>query len=234
MPKLIPFLLLLLLLSCKADKPPRTTQALIRQADSLIESHTDSIFHSPKEVDYDSLIWTEITFADSVMLDLRYATTHNFTQTQIYPCSRCFLRRPVAQKFLLINQQLIDSKGLKMKLFDCYRPLGAQQKLWDIVPDETYVANPKKGSMHNRGAAVDVTLVDKDDNELDMGSDFDAFGSVSRHDNFSLPKEILINRALLKSTMEAAGFKSIKSEWWHYSLSGTGSPVTDWQWPCPE
>ena len=234
MRKLIPFLLLFVLLCCKADKPITTPQVVTQKDDFLIESSIDSINHSPKEVDYYTLIWSEITPADSVMLDLRYATAHNFTQTQIYPCSRCFLRRPVAQKLLLINQQLIDSKGLRMKLFDCYRPLGAQQQLWDIVPDETYVANPIKGSMHNRGAAVDVTLVDKDENELDMGSDFDAFGSVSRHDNFSLPKEILTNRALLKSTMEAAGFKSIKSEWWHYSLSGTGSPVTNWKWQCPE
>ena len=120
-----------------------------------------------------------------------------------------------------------------MKIFDCYRPLTAQRKLWDIVPDATYVAHPGKGSMHNRGAAVDLTLIDDTGKELDMGSDFDVFGRISRHDNFDLPSKVLENRAMLKTSLTSAGFKSIKSEWWHYSLSGTGSQLSDWDWPCP-
>ena len=98
---------------------------------------------------------------------------------------------------------------------------------------DSYVAHPQKGSMHNRGAAVDLTLVDTNGKQLEMGSDFDVFGRISRHDNLDLPPNILENRALLKSSLTAYGFKSIKSEWWHYSLSGTGSQLSDWNWPCP-
>lgn len=226
--------LIALLIGCRADSTRNYSESKAEASKVEMDVCVDIEPMRKVTLDYDTSIWTELTLSDSIVLDLRYATLNNFTETVIYPCARCFLRRPIAKKLVQINQQLLLSKGLRIKLFDCYRPLQAQQKLWDIVPDETYVANPTKGSMHNRGAAVDLTLVGPDGNELNMGSDFDEFGSSSRHDNYKHPKQVLDNRAFLKSTMEVAGFKSIKSEWWHYSLSGTGSPITDWQWECPQ
>jgi len=230
-----PFLVIYVaLVSCKPNSPTTTKFNVADDEGSVTELIPEDIVSETvlNALDYDTLVWMELTEDDSIMLDLRYAEKDNFTGQVIYPCARCILRREVSEKLMSINRQLLRSKGLRMKFFDCYRPLPAQQKLWDIVPDATYVANPQKGSMHNRGAAIDLTLVDSNGNEINMGSDFDEFGVISRHDNYQLPKEVLDNRAFLKSTMESAGFKSIKSEWWHYSLSGTGSPITDWQWAC--
>lgn len=182
---------------------------------------------------YDNILWTEISADEGFHLDLKYATEENFTKQIIYPCARCFLRPQVAKKLRDILS-LLNEKNLSIKLFDCYRPRPAQQKLWDIIPDATYVADPKKGSMHNRGLAVDMTICDGNGQELDMGTAFDHFGRESRHNFYDLADDILTNRALLKGTMEEQGFNSIKSEWWHYSLLGTGHKISDWEWDCPD
>lgn len=216
--------------SCKDTEQKITPPSSDKEVVTPIQKDT---FTPENTIDYDTSIWRELTLADSLTLDLRYATTDNFTSSQIYDCSRCFLRKRVAERLIIVNKKLRKEHGMTMVLFDCYRPLPAQQKLWDIVPDETYVANPEKGSMHNRGAAVDLSVIGPDGKPLDMGSDFDEFGRVSRHDNLDMPETVLQNRKFLKTIMEVEGFKSIKSEWWHYSLSGTGAQITSWEWPCP-
>ena len=105
--------------------------------------------------------------------------------------------------------------------------------MWEIVPNPQYVANPDKGSIHNKGGAVDITLVDMEGNELDMGTDFDYFGKRAYHDNVDLPQKILDNRKLLKETMEAHGFWSIRTEWWHYNLSAASNDrVANFKWEC--
>ena len=93
--------------------------------------------------------------------------------------------------------------------------------MWEIYPDKRYVADPSKGSNHNRGAAVDITLVDSLQQKLNMGTDFDFFGRKAHHAFQDLPKDVLKNRMLLKETMEKNGFMSITSEWWHYNLKVT-------------
>ena len=159
--------------------------------------------------------WTELISLDkTIILDLRYATANNFVKEQMYDCGRCFLRPKVARRVFRAHQ-LLQKQGLGLKMFDCYRPRPIQQKLWDKVPNASYVTPPWKGSMHNKGAAVDLTIVDAAGKELDMGTEFDYFGERGHHTFQGLPKEVLANRQLLKSTMKEVGLSAIRTEWWH-------------------
>ena len=153
-----------------------------------------------------------------IQYDLRYATTNNFTHHQLYKKgNKTYIRLPVAKALLKVQQEL-DSKGYGLKIFDAYRPYNVTKKMWELVKDERYVANPAKGSGHNRGIAVDLTIIIlKTVEELNMGTGFDNFTDSAHHDFFKLSSEILQNRKLLKETMEKYGFKSFDTEWWHYS-----------------
>jgi len=187
------------------------------------------------KIEYDTSLWTEVIQLDNrLKLDLRYATNNNFVEEKMYDCARCFLRPEAAEALKKVHTQLI-SKGYYLKLLDCYRPKSVQEKLWAKVPNATYVTPPHKGSMHNRGFAVDVTLVNSVGEELDMGSPFDFFGRAAHHDNYNLETEILERRKLLKESMAAFDFKHIRTEWWHYSYQGPfKSPfiLADYQWTC--
>ncbi len=121
-----------------------------------------------------------------------------------------------------------------LKMFDCYRPRPYQQRLWDKVPNPDYVTPPAKGSMHSRGAAVDLTIVDAQGKELDMGTPYDFFGKEAHYDYTQLPAAVLANRRLLRQTMEAVGFRGIRTEWWHFSYQGKNYELSDYVWPCPE
>ncbi|NNF35967.1 MAG: M15 family metallopeptidase [Saprospiraceae bacterium] len=169
-----------------------------------------------------------------ILLDLRYASENNFTNQKIYDCPRCFLRPAVAKKLVQLNRGINTRYGLSLKLFDCYRPGPYQQKLWDIKPDPSYVTPPAKGSMHNKGLAIDVTLVDEKGKELNMGTGYDFFGEAAHTDNFDLPEEVLRNRKVLKAMMEEIGFKGIRTEWWHFSLREVQGELSDWTWNCPD
>lgn len=184
-------------------------------------------------VDYDTTMWTELTAEDGYVIDIKYATSDNFVKEVIYPCGRMFLRPAVATALAQVRKELL-AKGYKLKLFDGYRPRPAQQKLWDKVPNRNYVAPPSEGSMHNRGVAIDLTLADPDEKEIDMGTPYDFFGPEAHHDYTSHSKEILAHRLLLKSVMEAHGFQSIRTEWWHYSFTKRSYPLEEWLWSCPE
>ena len=155
----------------------------------------------------DTTEWVEISGEDSMILELRYATANNFVDHVIYDCARCFLRPNVAQKLKAVNRSLLI-KGYRLKLFDCYRPLEVQWELWEEVPDPRYVADPHEGSMHNRGMAIDLTIVDSKGVELDMGTDFDHFGQMAYHSYTpQLSEDIQNNRKLLKESMESVGFE---------------------------
>jgi len=166
--------------------------------------------------------------------DLRYATKNNFLKEKVYDCAECYTRVKTAKALLRANKELMSS-GYRVKFFDCYRPNSVQYKMWAIVPNPQYVANPKKGSIHNKGGAVDITLETLDGEELDMGTDFDFFGKRAYHDNLDLPQQILTNRKILKETMEKHGFWSIRTEWWHYNLSiATNDKVANFKWECKD
>ncbi len=150
-----------------------------------------------------------------ILIDIRYATTNNFMKKAVYPSARCLLQKPVAERLARVQERL-EQEGLGLKIFDAYRPLSAQWELWKIVPNPTFVADPRKGSKHNRGAAVDVTLVDSLGNELAMPTEYDAFVKAARSDYKNLPTHILENRAKLHNAMKAEGFIPNPSEWWHF------------------
>ncbi len=171
-------------------------------------------------------------FTDNFSYDLRYATKNNFLKEKVYDCAECYTRAKTAKALLKANKEFMKL-GYRIKFFDCYRPNSVQYKMWKIVPNPQYVANPKKGSIHNKGGAVDITLETLGGKELDMGTDFDFFGKRAYHDNMNLPENILANRKLLKETMEKYGFWSIRTEWWHYNLSAmSNAKVANFKWEC--
>jgi zinc D-Ala-D-Ala dipeptidase len=155
----------------------------------------------------------------SLVLELRYAGTNNFMKEKLYPpITTTWLRKPAADSLLKIQQQL-KLMGLGLKIFDAYRPYSVTEKMWEPVQDDRYAADPKKGSGHNRGIAVDLTIINlKNREELNMGTGFDNFSDSAHHAFTNLPEEILQNRLLLKKVMELHGFKALDTEWWHYSL----------------
>ncbi|WP_428225467.1 M15 family metallopeptidase [Flavobacterium sp.] len=164
--------------------------------------------------------------------DMKYATDQNFLKTKVYDCPSCLLRYKTALHLIEANKEF-QKKGYRIKLFDCYRPLSVQKKMWDIVPDANYVANPTRGSIHNRGGAVDITLVNADGEELNMGTDFDHFGPEASHLFLELPKKILKNRKYLKGIMQKHHFESYDSEWWHYNLVGSKkTDLSNFNWQC--
>lgn len=187
---------------------------------------------SPSVPDFDTAQWEEVVrISPAILLDLRYATENNFVKEKMYDCPRCFLRPEVARAVVRAHESL-EKQGYGLKMYDCYRPRPIQWKLWSKVPDTRYVADPKKGSMHNRGMAVDLTIVDKEGNELDMGTEYDYFGKEAYHEFTDLPKDVLQNRQLLLKTMEENGLHRTPTEWWHYSYQAKTFPLEDWLWPC--
>lgn len=163
-----------------------------------------------------------------IRLDIRYAATNNFTGRQIYPCARAYLHKPTALK-LAKAQEKLETKGLALKVYDAYRPLSVQKIFWTIMPDEKYVADPAKGSRHNRGSAVDVTLVESGSGrELEMPSGYDDFTPRAHYAYTNLPPAVISNRALLRAVMTECGFVPLETEWWHFDDSGwTNYPVLD-------
>jgi D-alanyl-D-alanine dipeptidase len=125
------------------------------------------------------------------------------------------LKRSTAIKLDAVQKEL-ERINLGLKVWDCYRPLAVQRILWQILPDERYVANPEKGSRHNRASSVDVTLVDSQGEELPMPTGFDDFTPKAHHHYQKLPNQVIKNRELLKGLMEKAGFIPLPEEWWHY------------------
>ena len=160
-----------------------------------------------------------LSIDSSFVLDIRYATDNNFTKRVLYPAAKAKLRREAAESLASVQREL-KSKNLGLKIYDGYRPLSIQWKLWEVVPNEDFVANPKKGSKHNRGAAVDLTIVDSLGSELEMPTGYDDFTEKASHDFLNISESALQNRALLKDVMTRHGFFPIKSEWWHYDFHG--------------
>jgi D-alanyl-D-alanine dipeptidase len=171
-------------------------------------------------------------FSKDFVYDMKYATEDNFLKAKVYDCAECFLRLKTVKALIAANNDFIK-RGYKIKLYDCYRPLSIQKKMWEIVSDPKYVADPKKGSIHNRGGAVDISIVDANGKEIDMGTSFDFFGIQASHKYTKFSKEILSNRKFLKKIMVKNGFNSFDSEWWHYNLkTGLKENVSNEKWKC--
>lgn len=171
-------------------------------------------------------------YSKDFVYDMKYATEDNFLKAKVYDCAECYLRYKTVEALLEANQKFIR-KGYKIKIYDCYRPLDIQKRMFAIVPNPIYVADPKKGSIHNRGGAVDITLVDLAGNEIDMGTGFDFFGPEAAHDFENLTDTQKENRRLLKKTMLRSGFRIFESEWWHYNLKNASkNKLSNFKWDC--
>lgn len=160
----------------------------------------------------------EITAPEfNVELDIRYAGGNNFTGAPIYGRAACFLNEE-ATAHLQKAIYLAGEMGFRFKLFDGFRPTEAVQALWDHTPNPHYLAPPWAGSPHSRGAAIDLTLLDENGLELDMGTEFDAMTELSHHGDTVISAQAQRNRALLLGIMTAAGWDCYMNEWWHYQL----------------
>ncbi|WP_396174267.1 M15 family metallopeptidase [Flavobacterium sp.] len=187
---------------------------------TVVETPADSTFVNLK------------TYSDSIIFDMKYATDDNFLKAKVYDCAECFLRYKTVKSLIEANEKFLKL-GYRIKIFDCYRPLDVQKIMWKLVPNPIYVADPSKGSIHNRGGAVDLTLVDVNGKELDMGTSFDHFGIESAHDYTGTSALVRTNRTLLKSVMESCLFLSFRSEWWHYNLKTDATDkVSNFKWEC--
>ncbi|HHY81583.1 MAG TPA: D-alanyl-D-alanine dipeptidase [Clostridiales bacterium] len=164
----------------------------------------------------------------SIIVDLRYASNNNFMGFQIYPDnSRAYLRRETAVK-LLQASEIFKKDGYYIKIWDAYRPLSAQKIMWEHSPLPGYIANPDNGSKHNRGAAVDITLVDKEGNELEMPTGFDDFTEKAARDYPHHSAEAKKNMDYLTQVMNSCGFKGIRTEWWHFEdIDARNYPLLD-------
>lgn len=159
------------------------------------------------------------TICKDLVYDLRYAGKDNFVGRRMYPAKTrtTYLRRDPAMALRNVQAEL-QEKGLSLKIWDAYRPYSVTVAFWELIGDERYVANPAKGSGHNRGIAVDLTIIRSNNRkELDMGTGFDHFSDTAHHSFTALPETVLQNRTLLRSIMEKHGFKTYEEEWWHYS-----------------
>ncbi len=155
-----------------------------------------------------------------IVLDMRYATSNNFTGQPIYPAPKAYLRKVVADSLLKIQLEL-QKKGLGLKIFDAYRPYSVTLKFFKVYPDTNFVASPRTGSRHNRGCAVDLTILETSSGkELEMPTPFDDFTVKASQSYRNLPDRVLQNRKLLRDIMVRHGFEPLESEWWHYDFGG--------------
>lgn len=177
---------------------------------------------------YDSLVKSDSsrrmvdleTFIPGIDLEIRYATENNFTHLQVYSDPRAFVRLPVGKALRQIEKEL-NSKGLGLKVLDAYRPYAATLLFWDLIKDTLFVAAPWRGSRHNRGCAVDVTLIDlKTGKELNMPTPFDDFSKKAGATYMDLPPEVIQNRKILADVMQKYGFTVYPEEWWHFDFQG--------------
>jgi zinc D-Ala-D-Ala dipeptidase len=167
-----------------------------------------------------------------IALDLKYGTVFNFLSQKLYTTNECLLARGMVTRLALVQDSL-RTRGLGLKIFDGYRPRAVQYEMFELYPDPTYVADPASGSKHNRGAAVDLTLIDlATGNELAMPTAFDYFGDAAGHGwTLGLSAEQIANRELLLAMMEnVGGLTRLSSEWWHYEHGPSmTNPLLDFQ-----
>lgn len=158
-----------------------------------------------------------VDYIPGIYTELRYASDNNFTHQVIYSFSDAYLRYGTVQK-LASAQESLETAGYSLLIWDAFRPVSAQFKLWEICPDPAYVANPEKGySSHSRGSTVDITLVTANGQPVDMPTDFDDFTALADRDYSDVGDTAAANARLLESAMTAAGFRPYSAEWWHYS-----------------
>jgi D-alanyl-D-alanine dipeptidase len=220
-------ILLLFLVGCKSvESLSSNNKDLLKN--NYIKGNSFALYQGINDTSFVKLK----SFSSDFVLDMKYATNDNFLKTAVYDCDECYLRLKTIKNLIAANDEF-RTLGLRIKLFDCYRPLDVQKKMFALVSNPDFVANPKKGSIHNRGGAVDITLIDADGKELDMGTTFDFFGPEASHNYQGFSRKIRKNRALLKNVMLKHHFRSFDSEWWHYNLTDSSNDsLANFKWKC--
>lgn len=181
---------------------------------------TANHYYETVEADSSNLLVDLETYIPGIIIDIRYATNNNFTGTTIYTSPKAWLRKEAADSLLKI-QSILQAQGLGIKVFDAYRPYAATLYFYEVYGDTTFVAAPWKGSIHNRGGAIDLTLVNlQTGEELAMPTPFDEFSERASHSYSDLPADVIANREKLLKIMTENGFTSYEHEWWHYNIKG--------------
>lgn len=201
-------------------------EQVLKQMLLEIDSETKLYIYKSKDSmpPYDEDMVEISEFSDDIKIDLKYATTDNFTNTKIYDFERAYLRYGTLKK-LLQAQEILKEQGYAIKIWDAYRPQSAQYKLWSVYPDSKYVANPNTGySSHTRGNAIDITVI-KDSNDIKMPTGFDEFTSLADRDYSDCSDEAKANAKLLEEAMVQSGFVPYRGEWWHFSDSDEYNPL---------
>jgi len=154
---------------------------------------------------------------DQFLIDMRYSTKNNFACKKVYSMSLCILQKNTLKKLIKANEKFLKM-GLRIKIWDAYRPLSTQKFFFDLIQNEDFVANPYKGqgSVHSSGFAVDITLVDMNGEEIEMPTDFDDFTNKASRNSTEMTKKASKNLSILTEILTENGFDTIESEWWHY------------------
>lgn len=191
-----------------AEEMRETTVPVLREESSLLTQLID-----PKDSDFVRVK----DYIPGVFVELKYSTSDNFTGQVIYEFEDVFLRYGTVMKLKAVSEELAE-QGLFLKIWDGFRPVSAQFKLWEICPDPTFVANPNKGfSNHSRGFAVDLTLADSQGREVEMPTVFDDFSARADRDYSDCTQIQEENARLLEKVMEKHGFSGYWGEWWHFN-----------------
>ncbi len=202
-----------------AARPTKPAAAPTKPAAPATKAAASSPPHAADLVDI------SVEIPDAV-IDMRYATADNFTGKVLYPTARCKLRRAVAAR-LAQAAETLRAQDRRLVLWDCYRPRAIQRELWKLVPDPRYVADPKLGSKHNRGAAVDLALADKAGKRVAMPTQFDDFSEAAHRDR-ALTGDAGAEARRLEDAMTKAGFKPMPTEWWHFDAPDSADyPLSD-------
>ena len=242
MKKILMLLLTLLLLTgCGKQEIPESTQlteetvATVQTESSVptAEAPTvppttlpETIPTLPPEPESDEVFVRVLDYIPTAVQELRYATEDNFTGQVIYESADAYLRYGTVKR-LMVVQNGLKPLGYKLLIWDSYRPVEAQFKLWEICPDSTYVANPNKGySSHSRGNTIDVSIVTLAGKEVEMPTGFDDFSVEADRDYSDVSQTAAENALMLEQIMEDAGFRGYSGEWWHYTDT-TDYPVIE-------
>lgn len=237
----LPVLLLALLLACgcgdSLTKPPEDEPEQPADSPSTPEPPSggeENDTEQPRDpVEIEGLVLVS-DLDDTIVIDLKYATTDNFTGQVIYPVAVAAIKKETGERLVQANR-IFQADGYTIKLWDAYRPYSAQRRLWEVFPDPRYVIKPEDQlptsgfkARHNNGMAVDITLVDRYGNELEMPTAFDEFSEKAAPGYPHVSEEARSNAAYLISVMESAGFKVASTEWWHFNdVTGTPTPYLD-------
>ena len=219
--RLLPLILAIFLLFCGCEKAPVETEAPTSETvptqtappETLPPATIVNTLPVPAPEDFVRVL----DYIPSARQELLYATDRNFTGQVIYDFTDAYLRYGTVKKLIAVSEDLAQL-GLSLKIWDGFRPVSAQSRLWEVCPDPAFVANPQKGhSSHSRGSTVDITLVDTDGNELEMPTGFDDFSKKADRDYSDCTEAAASRAELLEILMEKHGFRGYSAEWWHFS-----------------